>query len=66
MYGKCNLIEAPTIIGKAHNWKVLRRPTPSAIQPLSRHPMKAPPRHILTTRPSFERGKINFIYGKFI
>jgi hypothetical protein len=51
---KYNLIEAPIIIGKAHNWKALRRPTASAIQPLSKHPKKAPPRHMLTTRPTFE------------
>lgn len=46
------LIMAPMIIGKAHNWKLLLRPTPSAIHPLNRDPIKAPPKHILTTRPS--------------
>nr|AFK44584.1 unknown [Lotus japonicus] len=40
------------IIGNTHNWKLLLRPTPSAIHPLNRDPIKAPPKHILTTRPS--------------
>jgi hypothetical protein len=46
------LTEAPTIIGKALNWKALRRPTPSATNPLNRDPIKAPPKQVLTTRPS--------------
>lgn len=48
---KRHLIEAPIIIGKAHNWKVLRRPISSAIQPLNRDPIRAPARHVLTTKP---------------
>lgn len=49
------LNEAPIIIGKAHNWNALRRPSPSAIQPLNTDPRKAPPRHVLTTKPSIAK-----------
>lgn len=45
------LTDAPIIIGNAHSWNALRRPTPSAIQPLNRDPTKAAPKHVLTTRP---------------
>lgn len=46
-------MEAPMSRGKAHNWKALRRPTPSAIQPLAKHPRKAPARQVLTTKPVY-------------
>lgn len=45
------LIDAPIIIGNAHSWNALRCPTPSRIQPLNRDPTKAPPKHVLTTKP---------------
>lgn len=48
------LIDAPIIMGNAQSCNALRRPTPSAIQPLSRDPRKAPPKHVLTTRPLFK------------
>lgn len=44
-------MEAPMIIGKAHNWNALRRPTPFPIHPLKIEPTKAPPKHVLTTNP---------------
>lgn len=49
------------IIGKAHNWNALRRPTPSATHPLNRDPTKAPPKDVLTTRPS-SNIKGNYIF----
>lgn len=52
---KIYLNKAPTIIGKAHNWNALLRPSPSAIQPLNTDPRKAPPRHVLTTKPSIAK-----------
>ena len=45
------LIDAPIIIGNAHSWNALRWPTPSRTQPLNRDPTKAPPKHVLTTKP---------------
>lgn len=45
-------MEAPMIIGKAHNWRALLRPRPSDIQPLNIQPTNAPPKHVLTTKPS--------------
>jgi hypothetical protein len=56
------LIEAPIIIGKAQSWNALRRPTPSAIQPLNIDPTNAPPRHVLTTRPSNEKNPLDFYF----
>lgn len=49
-----HLIDAPIIMGNAQSCNALRRPTPSAIQPLNRDPRKAPPKHVLTTRPLFK------------
>lgn len=46
------LIQAPAIMGNAANWKALHRPIPSAIDPLNKHPTRAPPKHILTTSPA--------------
>ena len=41
-------------MGSADNWKALRRPNPSAIEPLKTQPTKAPPRHALTTKPKLK------------
>lgn len=41
-------------MGKALNWKDLRRPMPSEINPLNKHPISAPPKHMLTTSPAQE------------
>ena len=49
-----HLIDAPIIMGNAQSCNALRRPTPSAIQPLNRDPRKAPPKHVLTTRPLYK------------
>lgn len=49
-------MEAPIIIGIAHNWKALLRPSPSDIQPLNKELRSAPARHVLTTKPDHDRG----------
>jgi hypothetical protein len=43
---------APRIMGSALSWNARRRPIPSATEPLNRHPIKAPPKQMLTTSPS--------------
>jgi hypothetical protein len=51
----CHLIAAPTIMGSALSWNARRRPIPSATEPLNRHPIKAPPKQMLTTSPAPSR-----------
>lgn len=45
-------MQAPIIIGIAHNWNARLRPSPSDIQPLNKEPRSAPARHVLTTKPT--------------
>lgn len=52
------------IIGKALNWKDLRLPIASAIEPLKRHPTKAPPKHVLTTSPAQIHQFIYRVYSR--
>jgi len=46
------LMAAPMIMGSALSWNARRRPIPSATEPLNKHPIKAPPKQMLTTSPS--------------
>lgn len=52
-----NLMQAPIIIGIAHNWNARLRPSPSDIQPLNNEPRSAPARHVLTTKPTDHNNK---------
>jgi hypothetical protein len=52
---------APMIMGSALSWNALRRPNASATEPLNRQPMKAPPKHMLTTSPAHTQKEGEFL-----